>query len=146
MEEEDCTASKMSGIKLEDGTTNGARLDGEAMAILPKKESNDLKSERSPVTPSQTGIKSRSQSVESPTTQQKPKLNRKASQQPPRAPVLYTDLADATDESCETFQVIPDCLYGSKHLGSTDNDTFDCDCNQAWSKFFTHRPGESIAR
>ncbi|KAI6778826.1 Histone-lysine N-methyltransferase [Emericellopsis cladophorae] len=133
MEEEDRTASKMSGIKLEDGAVDGARLDGETMAILPKKEPKDVKSERSPP-PLSMDVKSRSQSVETPTTLQKPKLSRKASQQPPRPPVLYTDLADATDESCETFQVIPDCLYGSKHLGSTDNDTFDCDCNQAWSQ------------
>lgn len=52
---------------------------------------------------------------------------RKAS---PHEPTLFGDLPDATSEACSNFQVITDCLYGSKNMGSTDNDAFDCDCRE----------------
>ncbi|PHH79042.1 hypothetical protein CDD80_5756 [Ophiocordyceps camponoti-rufipedis] len=45
---------------------------------------------------------------------------------------LFHHLPDVTTQSCESFHVIPDCLYGSKHLGSTDNDVLDCDCREDW--------------
>jgi histone-lysine N-methyltransferase SETD2 len=48
---------------------------------------------------------------------------------------LYDDLPDATEESCSTFQVIPECLYGSKHMGSTDVDPLDCDCQEQWRAY-----------
>ncbi|KAF4589763.1 histone H3 lysine 36 (K36) methyltransferase [Ophiocordyceps camponoti-floridani] len=47
-------------------------------------------------------------------------------------PRLFHHLPDVTARSCESFHVIPDCLYGSKHLGSTDNDVLDCDCREDW--------------
>ncbi|KAJ0162933.1 Histone-lysine N-methyltransferase, H3 lysine-36 specific [Colletotrichum tanaceti] len=64
---------------------------------------------------------------------QRPKLSRKASQKPvKRESPLFHDLPNVTEQSCNTFQVIPDCLYGSKHMGSTDNDALDCDCRSEW--------------
>lgn len=41
---------------------------------------------------------------------------------------LFDQLPDATAEATSQFQVIADCLYGSKNMGSSDNDAFDCDC------------------
>ncbi|KIH88318.1 histone-lysine N-methyltransferase SETD2 [Sporothrix brasiliensis 5110] len=42
--------------------------------------------------------------------------------------MLFDQLPDATAEATSKFQVIEDCLYGSKNMGSSDNDAFDCDC------------------
>ncbi|KAL3953684.1 hypothetical protein ACCO45_011640 [Purpureocillium lilacinum] len=47
-----------------------------------------------------------------------------------------------TSDSCQTFQVISDCLYGSKNLGSTDNDALDCDCREDWQNGENHACGE----
>ena len=69
---------------------------------------------------------------------QPPRLSRKASQKPlKREPKLFDDLPDATEEACNSFKVIADCLYGSKNMGSTDNDALDCDCKEDWRKFFS---------
>ncbi|EPE10324.1 histone h3 lysine 36 methyltransferase [Ophiostoma piceae UAMH 11346] len=66
-----------------------------------------------------------------------PKLNRKVSSlqktsgsnTPARGNrVTYDHLPDATEEATSQFQVITDCLYGSKRMGSSDNDALDCDC------------------
>lgn len=65
------------------------------------------------------------------------KPSRKAPQKPvqPEYP-LFSHLPDATEESCREFQVISDCLYGSKNMGSTDNDALDCDCREDLREFF----------
>lgn len=131
MEDDEYATSKMEEIKLEDGVSNGAHSQSGRNSTVPKSEFRDDEAQ------------SRSDSAETPNSQKPPRLSRKASQkndQPPREPVLYGDLPDVTEESCKTFQVIPDCLYGSKHLGSTDNDAFDCDCREEWRK---RSPGHS---
>ena len=65
-----------------------------------------------------------------------PKLIRKATQKvESHTPALFLDVDDATEEACSVFTKIKDCIYGSKHLGSTDNDVLDCDCAQEWSMF-----------
>ena len=46
--------------------------------------------------------------------------------------VLYDDLPDMTGEAVKTFQVISDCLYGTKNIGATENDALDCDCRDEW--------------
>lgn len=46
---------------------------------------------------------------------------------------VYSHLPDATEESCNSFQVINECLYGSKYMGSSDTDTLDCECAEDWS-------------
>ena len=69
-----------------------------------------------------------------------PKLARKASSKAaaPRAParpaMLFDDLPDMTEASKEHFQIITDCLYGSKSLGSTEHDALDCDCTEEWRR------------
>lgn len=138
MEDDEYATSKMEGIRLEDGPTNGVHHGSGSPAAISKLESRGDEAQ-SPAL-SHDGSKSRSGSAETPNSQKPPKLSRKASQkneQPSREPVIYRDLPDVTEDSCKTFQVIPDCLYGSKHLGATDNDAFDCDCNPEWRKLPT---------
>jgi histone-lysine N-methyltransferase SETD2 len=49
-------------------------------------------------------------------------------------PSLFDHLPDATEDACSTFQVINDCLYGSRNMGSSDHDALDCDCAEDWRK------------
>lgn len=64
-----------------------------------------------------------------------PKLSRSASQKiVSRPPPLFLDAPDKTDEATSTFQVIPDCIYAAKYLGSTEH-ALECDCAEEWSKF-----------
>lgn len=77
-------------------------------------------------------VKSRSGSVSS-AHDARPKMTRQPSQMGTKRKIpVYSDLPDSTEEACSTFQVIPDCLYGSKHMGSTDTDALDCDCPEEW--------------
>ncbi|KAL6414699.1 hypothetical protein AUP68_01231 [Ilyonectria robusta] len=139
MEDDEYTTSKMGEIKLEEGGANGARLKQERSASIPTpNDSHD--GSQSPAL-SQEGVKSRSGSAETPSSTKAAALSRKASQKlaAKREHVLYSQLPDVTAESRKAFQLIPDCLYGSKHLGSTDNDALDCDCRDDW------RNGENFA-
>lgn len=121
----------MSRIKLEDGAANGLTdtMDSGTLASV-QASKNSL----SPV--SLNGLKSENEAV-------KPRLSRKLSQKLAEPePRLYHHLANVTDESCRSFQVIRDCLYGSKHLGSTDNDALDCECADEWRDGENHACGE----
>ncbi|UPK93453.1 hypothetical protein LCI18_004388 [Fusarium solani-melongenae] len=138
MEDDEYTTSKMGEIKLEEGA-NGARVKQEGSASMSTtNDSHD--GSRSP-TASNDGVKSRSESADTPSSIKPPRLSRKASQKlaATREPVLFDHLPNVTTESYNFFQVIPDCLYGSKHLGSTDNDSLDCECREEW------RDGENLA-
>ncbi|CAK7213220.1 histone methyltransferase set2 [Sporothrix curviconia] len=42
--------------------------------------------------------------------------------------ILFDHLPDATAEATSKFQVISDCLYGSKNMGLSDLESLDCDC------------------
>lgn len=131
MEDDEHATSRMSRIKLEDGAANGAVAGMETSGSIATPDARNGKSP-SPAT-SLDGVKSRSDSVDTPGSTKQPRLSRRVSQKSAsREPPLFGDLPDVTTQSCETFQVIPDCLYGSKHLGSTDNDAFDCDCREEW--------------
>ncbi len=64
-----------------------------------------------------------------------PKLLRKSSQKViSRPPTLFNDRPDATEEASRVFQLIKDCIYGSKYMGSSEHDALDCDCHEEWSK------------
>lgn len=64
-----------------------------------------------------------------------PKLSRKSSSKiASHSARLYDHLPNVTEESCTHFQVITDCLYGSKHMGSSDHDALDCDCSEEWRR------------
>ncbi|CAI6088180.1 unnamed protein product [Clonostachys chloroleuca] len=134
----------MGGIKLEDDapTVNGHVGKEDAPRASGVKDASGP----SPLPSlSMEGAKSRSGSVETPDSQRPPRLSRKASQKrdlPQGEPLLFEHLPDVTVDSCKTFQAIPDCLYGSKHLGSTDNDALDCECREDWQDGENHACGE----
>lgn len=66
-----------------------------------------------------------------------PKLSRKSSQKIMSRPApLFDHLPDATPEAVTKFQVIRDCIYGSKYMGSSEHDALGCDCSEEWSKCF----------
>lgn len=68
-----------------------------------------------------------------------PKLTRKMSQKviaKPRA--LFTHLDDSTEEAKSTFELMSDCHYAAKHLGSTEQ-ALECDCTEEWGTYTTGR-------
>jgi hypothetical protein len=65
-----------------------------------------------------------------------PKLSRKSSQKiVSRPPTLFKEVPDVTDEATTIFQVIKDCIYGSKYMGYSEHDALDCDCSEEWSMY-----------
>lgn len=86
--------------------------------------------------------KAENESASTPDTEPAPKLSRKSSAKVrARTPPLFDHLPDATEEAKGDFQVIADCLYGSKNMGSSVHDAMDCDCAEEWRKFLhTHNP------
>lgn len=71
-----------------------------------------------------------------------PKLSRKSSQKiVARPPPLFDNLPDSTEEAVTQFQVIRDCIYGSKYMGDSEHDALGCDCSEEWRKYlhqFSH--------
>lgn len=64
-----------------------------------------------------------------------PKLSRKASQKVVhRTPPTFSQVEDSTEEATSIFQVIKDCIYGSKYMGYSEHDALDCDCSEEWSE------------
>lgn len=67
---------------------------------------------------------------------QPPKLARNIPQKvvagPPK---LFLDSPSRFDEAQKTFQVLPECIYTSKYIGSTEHDSMECDCAEEWGKF-----------
>ncbi|KAL2074301.1 hypothetical protein VTL71DRAFT_8079 [Oculimacula yallundae] len=73
-----------------------------------------------------------------------PKLSRKSSQKViSRPPILFNDIPDSTEEASEVFQVIKDCIYGSKNMGFSEHDALDCDCSEQWSNGTNQACGEN---
>jgi [histone H3]-lysine36 N-trimethyltransferase len=65
-----------------------------------------------------------------------PKLSRKSSQKVmSHPPPLFDHLPNATTEAVSTFQVIRDCIYGSKYMSSSEHDALGCDCSEDWSEY-----------
>jgi hypothetical protein len=63
-----------------------------------------------------------------------PKLSRTASQKiVARAPPLFHDLPDSTEDAKSTFTVLSECTYGNKNLGSTEP-ALECDCAEEWGR------------
>lgn len=64
-----------------------------------------------------------------------PKLARSSSQKViARPPQLFSHLQDSVNEARQTFEVIDDCIYGSKYMGHTEH-AMECDCSEEWGKF-----------
>lgn len=67
-----------------------------------------------------------------------PKLARSSSKKiPTRPPPLFLDHEDVTSEARRTFEVLPDCNYANKYLGTTDA-AYECDCNEVWGKKYIY--------
>lgn len=63
-----------------------------------------------------------------------PKLARTASRKVVARPApLFDSYEDKTEECKTSFQVIPACIYMSKHIGSTEH-AMECDCTEEWGK------------
>ncbi|KAF2858488.1 SET domain-containing protein, partial [Piedraia hortae CBS 480.64] len=61
-----------------------------------------------------------------------PKLARTTSHRvEKRAPALFLDYEDKTDEARQSFGVIAECTYAAKYLGTTES-ALECDCSEEW--------------
>lgn len=65
---------------------------------------------------------------------QPPKLARTASHKVTARPVqMFDDYPDKTEEATGLFQVITQCSYSAKYLGTTEH-AMECDCAEEWGK------------
>jgi len=71
-----------------------------------------------------------------------PKLSRTTARKVERRPPpLFNDYKDSTSEATSSFQVITECSYANKGLGTTDP-ALECDCAEEWGKsHFVKIPG-----
>ncbi|GAB7365377.1 hypothetical protein MBLNU230_g6455t1 [Neophaeotheca triangularis] len=61
-----------------------------------------------------------------------PKLTRSTSHKvEKRPPPLFLDYDDRTEEAVSTFEVISQCTYANKYLGTTET-ALECDCAEEW--------------
>ncbi|CAD6573839.1 MAG: histone methyltransferase set2 [Alectoria sarmentosa] len=65
-----------------------------------------------------------------------PKLARSSSHKIISKPApLFHDYPSKTEESKHTFQLLEQCSYTSKYIGSTEHGSMDCDCTEEWDSF-----------
>lgn len=137
MEEEDRALEAPAPVKMEGVIKENG---GGSIPILKKERRSASTSPNGSKPPSRSssmspGVKAENESASTPDTEPAPKLSKKSSSKVrARSPPLFDHLPDATEESMKAFQVINDCLYGSKHMGSSENDALDCDCAAEWRK------------
>jgi len=63
-----------------------------------------------------------------------PKLSRTTARKvEKRPPPMFGDYKDSTAEATSSFQVITECTYANKGLGTTDP-ALECDCAEEWGK------------
>lgn len=75
-----------------------------------------------------------------------PKLARSSSQKViARPPQLFSHLPDSVNEARETFEVISDCIYGSKYMGHTEH-AMECDCSEEWGEFMKYYSSSMMRR
>lgn len=140
MDAEDRKADASPAVKMEDGLReNMSAFKTRRSASTSPNESKPSRS--SSLSP---GAKADNESTSTPENDPAPKLSRKhSSKAVTRTPPLFSHLPDVTEESMAAFQVIPDCLYGAKHMGSSEHDALDCDCAEEWRKFPLIKPALS---
>ncbi|VBB86748.1 Putative histone-lysine N-methyltransferase, H3 lysine-36 specific SET2 [Podospora comata] len=120
---------------------NGVRLRKEDSTDSASPNNSKMDSRGTSMSPDDT--KSAGETAATPDHASAPKLSRKSSQKPVRSPpTLFDHLPDVTAQACSTFQVINDCLYGSRNMGSSDHDALDCDCTEEWRNDENHACGE----
>lgn len=63
-----------------------------------------------------------------------PKLSRTTAHKvEKRPPQLFLDYEDKTAEASATFNILPECTYANKYLGTTEP-ALECDCVEEWGK------------
>ncbi|TPX14296.1 uncharacterized protein E0L32_005492 [Thyridium curvatum] len=125
----------------EKSAINGSRVKKERGSRSPSPSGSRHQSRSSSM--SRGDVKPGSDSASTPGTTPAPKLTRKPSQREAgRAAPLFDHLTDVTEQSCQHFQVITDCLYGSKHMGSSEHDVLDCDCAEEYRDGRNYACGE----
>lgn len=63
-----------------------------------------------------------------------PKLARSTSHKiEKRPPPLFHEYEDKTEEAKSSFDVLPECTYANKYLGTTET-ALECDCAEEWGK------------
>ena len=136
MEEEGLGLTAMADVKPEEiSPLNGDGIKTEQDGLSPASNGSLA---RSGDGASADEKKRRNGSAPTPDNGSTPKLPRKDSQKAAgqgRSPRLFDHLPDATQEAYGHFQVINDCLYGSRHMGSSEHDALDCDCAEEWRKY-----------
>lgn len=128
MGEEDRALEAPAAAKMDDTDIkqNGVILKKERRSASTSPNQSKPPSRSSSMSP---GIKAENESASTPDTEPVPKSSKKSSSKArARSPPLFDHLPDATEDSKKSFLVINDCLYGAKHMGSSDNDALDCDC------------------
>ncbi|KAF2878370.1 hypothetical protein BDV95DRAFT_20146 [Massariosphaeria phaeospora] len=73
-----------------------------------------------------------------------PKLSRTASKKiVSRPPPLYLDLPDSVEDAKKTFDILPECTYANKYLGTTEH-ALECECSEEWdpTERLNHACGE----
>ena len=140
MDEEERKADASPAIKMEEGLRENvsAPKARRSASTSPNESKPSRSSSLSP------GAKADNESTSTPENEPAPKLSRKSSSKAvSRTPLLFDHLPDVTEESMTAFQVIPDCLYGSKNMGSSEHDALDCDCAEEWRKSPPNKPSQS---
>lgn len=134
MEEDGRALEAPASVKMDGATKeNGSVLKKERRSASTSPNESKPPSRSSSMSP---GVKAENESASTPDTEPAPKPSKKPSSKARlRSPPLFDHLPDATEDSMRAFQVINDCLYGSKNMGSSDNDALDCDCAAEWRKF-----------
>ncbi|EJT81930.1 histone-lysine N-methyltransferase [Gaeumannomyces tritici R3-111a-1] len=86
---------------------------------------------------------SKSAGASPPDAESAPKPLRKSSKASvSRPPILFSNLPDATEEASRGFAVLSDCVYASKALGNSDQETLDCDCEEEYRDGVNHACGD----
>jgi len=136
MEGSDHAPSPRVAVKMEERPkTNGSRFKREDTSASNTPSGSKMNSRSSSLSPDGAKSATDTDSASPPDNVTAPKPSRKASQKMAKSPPpLFAHLPDVTEESCSTFQVIHDCLYGAKSMGSSEHDALDCDCNEEWGK------------
>jgi histone-lysine N-methyltransferase SETD2 len=139
MEGNDRASGTAAGLALEERSKpNGVRVKREDTSGSATPNGSKVASRAPSMSPDDA--KSAGDSTPAPTNGTLPKLSRKAFQKMPTSPApLFDHLPDATEDACRAFQVINDCLYGSRNMGSSDHDALDCDCAEDWRKSLAPR-------
>lgn len=130
---------RVSSMKEESVTPTGAP--SPSRATMKSKSHSPVKSRKSSLSPTEEKAEHNEEVIGGEITVkmepgQIPKLARSASQKIMARPApLFDDLPDKTMEARDTFQVIPQCIYAAKYLGSTEH-AMECDCAEEWGKPF----------